>query len=116
MAKIIKGFVAGLAVGWSNACLAGCGEGTEQCLVISELGERWLSCQIRICANANEYSSDWQLVDGSSVSLYRGASEQRLLVDGKHGLELPNAILKDDLSCFGTATLDRVYCTKAISY
>ncbi|GGA71581.1 hypothetical protein GCM10011369_11690 [Neiella marina] len=116
LGRHISQLTAIITFSWSSACVAGCGEGTEQCLVLTEQAEHYQSCQVRVCANANEYSSEWKVIGGGTVSVYRGAEEQRLLVDGKPGLELPYSVLQEGLSCFGTAKLEKVYCTKDVSY
>ena len=100
----------------SQVSWAGCGDTSTQCLVVEDGSESSIPCDITVCANVSDYISQWKLSDGSSVSVYLNREGiSTIEVNGKAGVSIPYNILKENLTCYGTADLSSVYCEGDVS-
>ncbi|WP_299810270.1 hypothetical protein [uncultured Shewanella sp.] len=88
---------------------------TAQCLIVVDEQQRTESCEITVCANVNEYSADWQLENGGTVSERIDKDSKVIKLDGQGGISLPYTILKDNLTCYAIHDASRVYCAKDLS-
>jgi len=112
--RIATGFYLVLAL-FTQAAWAGCGTLETSCLVIQGNEESQQQCKIKICANANESASDWQLDNGFTVVDKQSNQVKQVTVNDQQGMSIPYTLLKGDYTCYASVQANTVICAEDVS-
>jgi hypothetical protein len=103
------------AVLLAGPAVAGCGEMQGTCLVISADEQREVGCNVTVCANVYSYWSQWEIGEEGSVNVEHANDKTSIKLDQEPGFAVHPAIVKDGLTCYTSANLEKTYCAKDIA-
>lgn len=100
------------AFGFSQAW-AGCAqEENGTCLSIRNGEVVQQSCEQVACANVHTFTLIANLTDGDGFEVQGTTEKTEITVNGKPGMAIPDQILKEGLTCYGTLDMQEVVCAK----
>ncbi|WP_427981325.1 hypothetical protein [Agarivorans sp.] len=103
-----------LLLSYSHSSQASCAEQPFQCWRYSGDQEQSLSCDIKICANANSMDIYWSLADGTAIHEHGERQQTQILLNQQPAFALPQAILQDELHCI-SSDQQVIYCVSGLS-
>lgn len=100
---------------FTQAAWAGCGTLETSCLVVQGDDAFHQQCKIKICANANEFVSNWQLDNGFTVVDKQSNEVKQVTVNDQQGMSIPYTLLKGDYTCYASVKANTVICAEDVS-
>ena len=99
----------------STHAYAGCDSGEGVCKVITDQEEIMVSCQVKVCASANDYMIKWHLADGTQIVEQAGSDDvMTVTINGEIGGGFESN--SDEWSCNSLPGVRDLYCMKQPSF
>ncbi|WP_286239362.1 hypothetical protein [Neptuniibacter halophilus] len=99
----------------SSYAYAGCDSGEGVCKVVTGQEEKSISCQVKVCASANDYMIKWDLADGTRIVEEKGINKaMAITINGKPAIAAGSD--SDEWSCFSLPGASGKYCMKPLSF